>query len=344
MPAKNRKAGAAMRGQLQTIGLLRKSGHEHFNGSLVIPVMDEHGVVTEVYGRKITPNLRKGTPSHLYLPGPHVGMFNIASFAATDEIILCESLIDALTFWAAGFRNVTASYGTSGFTDELMAAFKTHGIQRVLIAYDRDDACNNAAETLAKKLQAAGLEAFRILFPKGMDANEYALKVQPAAKSLGLAIRKAEWVTGVSHCATAESAPVITTATEVDSGLAGTNDTDIDLLSSADDGPDRPLAAVIEDAPAAAAPPSLVASPVPAAPASPADDIEAEQSEREVVMVLGERRYRVRGLHKNLSFEQLKVNVLVARTNNAAFHVDTLDLYSARHRGVYVKCIGGCNR
>jgi hypothetical protein len=46
LPAKNRKAGAELRGQLQKIGLLRASGHEHFNGSLVIPVIDENGLVT----------------------------------------------------------------------------------------------------------------------------------------------------------------------------------------------------------------------------------------------------------------------------------------------------------
>ena len=30
-------------------------------------------------------------------------------------MILCESLIDALSFWCAGYRNVTAAYGTAGF-------------------------------------------------------------------------------------------------------------------------------------------------------------------------------------------------------------------------------------
>ena len=33
-----------------------------------------------------------------------------------------------------------------------------------------------------------------MLFPKGMDANEYALKVGPAEKSLGLVLRQAEWM------------------------------------------------------------------------------------------------------------------------------------------------------
>jgi hypothetical protein len=37
---------------------------------------------------------------------------------------------------------------------------------------------------LADELMAMGIECFRVLFPKGMDANEYAPKVTPAEKSL----------------------------------------------------------------------------------------------------------------------------------------------------------------
>ena len=69
-------------------------------------------------------------------------------------------------------------------------------IKRVLIAYDRDDAGNAAAEKVAKQLIQAGIACYRINFPKGMDANEYARQVTPAQKSLGLVIRKAEWLGG----------------------------------------------------------------------------------------------------------------------------------------------------
>ncbi len=51
LPEKNRKAGADIRGRLQTLGILRDSGHEHFNGSLVIPVIHD-GQVKEVYRKK----------------------------------------------------------------------------------------------------------------------------------------------------------------------------------------------------------------------------------------------------------------------------------------------------
>jgi DNA primase len=48
LPEKTRKAGADIRARLQKIGLYRDSGHEHFNGSLVVPVFDEAGNVVEV--------------------------------------------------------------------------------------------------------------------------------------------------------------------------------------------------------------------------------------------------------------------------------------------------------
>ncbi len=130
LPEKNRKAGAEIRGRLQHLGILRESGHEHFNGSLVIPIFDLEGSMLGMYGRKITPNLREGTPLHLYLPGPRKGVWNELALQVSKEIILCESLIGALTFWCAGFRNVTTSYGVGGFTDDHRAAFRSHGAGR----------------------------------------------------------------------------------------------------------------------------------------------------------------------------------------------------------------------
>lgn len=44
LPEKTRKVGFEIRTRLEKLGIYRASGHEHFNGSLVIPVTDEHGV------------------------------------------------------------------------------------------------------------------------------------------------------------------------------------------------------------------------------------------------------------------------------------------------------------
>ena len=304
LPAKNRKAGAEIRGLLQNVGILRKSGHEHFNGSIVVPIFDneqgEDGQIKEVYGRKILGNrLRKGTAQHLYLPGEHQGVFNYLSLAANEEIILCESLIDAMTFWVNGFKNVTNSYGTNGFTEEILNALINHEIKRVLIAYDRDEAGNNAAEKLAEQLSQYDIDCYRILFPKNMDANEYAMQMSPASKALGLVIRKAE--------------PMLKAKVR------------------------KPAKEKIANQEENSIPDLAVKIPAPTSSAQPKAPIEidAQVNEREIKMMFGSRHYRVRGLSKNLTYDQLKVNVMVSK--DEALHVDTLELYNAKQRQTFIK-------
>ena len=196
VPASNRAAGIEQRGRLQQLGILRANGREHLRGSVVIPIFNLEGEVVQMYGRKIAPRhlLREDTSEHLYLPGPHRGVWNEKALIASKEIILCEALIDALTFWCAGYRHVTTSYGVNGFTEEIKAAFQKHGTKRIYIAYDRDDAGENAARKHAEELIEMGIECFRVQFLRGQDANEFALKNQPAAKFLGMYLSSAAWL------------------------------------------------------------------------------------------------------------------------------------------------------
>jgi DNA primase catalytic core len=358
LPAKNRAAGAEMRGRLQKLGILRESGHEHFNGSLLIPVITPAGEVAEMYGRKITSNLREGTPNHLYLPGEHRGVWNEEALSASKEIILCEALIDALTFWVAGFRNVTASYGVNGFTADHRAAFEKHGIERVYIAYDRDEAGNSAAAKLAEELMQMGIECFRVLFPKDMDANAYALKVQPAKKSLGLLLNKAEWLGKGQRPEPRVLEPVIVAAPAPSTEPEPEPEPGIEPLPAETKAAakEKIIEVTPESGPAASIPAEiekqvfpLAAKPEPVAPTAPEPATEApaqvievpvEMRGEDIFLQQGDRRYRVRGLNKNMSYELLKVNVLVSgRTprGESAFHVDTLDLYSARQRGMFTK-------
>jgi DNA primase catalytic core len=314
LPEKNRKAGADIRGRLERIGIYRESGHEHFTGSIVVPVIGAGGVVTEVYGRKIRNNLRAGTPLHLYLPGPHRGVWNLDGIAASGgEVILTEALIDAMTFWCAGYRNVTAAYGTGGFTDDHLAALRQHNVRRVLIAYDRDAAGDKGAAVVAELLASHGIAAYRVNFPKGMDANAYALAVTPARKSLGALLRGAEWMAGT------ETRP---RAIQID------DDPEPDDMAEAV----PVLAAERETEPLAdPIPEPGHAGPIPPAPPP---QVEAEIGTRDIVIRLGDRRWRARGLARNTSPEAMKINLMVRR--GEAFHVDGLDLLSAKSRAAFV--------
>jgi DNA primase len=309
LPESNRKEGAEIRGRLQRLGILRESGHEHFTGSVVIPVFDLEGMVTEIYGRKITEGLRQGTPLHMYLPGPHRGVWNEQALTVSKEIILCESLIDALTFWCADYRNVTASYGVNGFTEDHREAFKRHGTKKVLIAYDRDEAGEKAAHELADELISMGIDCYRMLFPKGMDANEYGCKIKPATKSLGVLLNKVEWL-GKGKT------PIITVNEQIETVPKQT----------------EPQAAK-EKRPEIF---SLAAEPA-AEPATLPNVIEApiEIKGDEITITQGDRRYRVRGLAKNMSSDILRVNLLAMRGDS--IHVDTLDMNVDRQRVLFIK-------
>ncbi len=333
LPERAYKAGKIIRGQLQNIGIVRDTGHEHLNGSIIVPVVNEQGNIVEAYGRKITKALRAGTPDHLYLPGPHKGVWNVEALQSSKEVILCEALIDAMTFWVNGFKNVTASYGVNGFTADHLAAFKANNIERVLIAYDRDEAGNSAATDLAKQLQQEGFGCYRIELPKGMDVNEYAINVTPAAKSLGLIIRQAVWL-GNDKAPDREETPKAKAQFEAQIKTLAEK---VNAINES-----RPL-------------PEPPASVEPSLPAN----IDAETTEHETTIKISDRRYRIRGLGKNLSFDQLKINILVSKGEalhssppcdspsglpsqcNAAvlprYHVDNLDIYSARHRAAYIK-------
>lgn len=318
LPFKQNQTGEMIRSRLQKMGIYRESGHEHFNGSLIVPVIDDAGNVTEIYGRKIRDDLRKGTPKHLYLPGAHRGVWNESALADNTDIILCEALIDAMTFWCAGFTHVTASYGVEGFTADHAAAFQRHGVKRVLIAYDRDEAGDKAADKLAPQLIALGIECLRVRFPKGMDANSTALKLTPAQHSLGLMLRQAEWMGRPA----ADAEHITQPAERIESAPVPAPDP---ASPPALEVP--PLAAGVEVVAAAVAEPELPF---------------AELQQDELSIGQGEpgcqRHWRVRGWQKNRSPESMRVNLQVRREGeHSGYHVDTLDLYAARSRAAYIK-------
>jgi len=312
LPHKNRKDGAEIRTRLQRLGIYRQSGHEHFNGSLVFPILDAGGKVSEIYGRKV--GSQKSGIYHLYLPGPHRGIWN-PDCLKSSEIILTESVIDALTFWVNGFENVTCIYGTEGFTDDHLEAFKKHKTQKIYLAYDRDKAGDRAAERDASRLQSIGIECFRVRFPAGHDANEYALKVTPANKSLQALLNGAEWF-----------------GKGVIKDQAASSETE---ESESEDAPCASSSLVEIAANLAAGEAAKEDKESASKPVGDVSPVALEAKGEDYLLELGERCYRVRGLQKNGSLEVLKVNLRLSCRD--LFHLDTLDFYRAKDREGFIR-------
>ena len=291
------------------------------------------GTVTEIYGRKANEK-QKNKLYHLYLPGPHRGIWNpdclkspVPTEGTTAErsIILTESIIDALTFWVNGFHKVTCIYGTEGFSEEHLQAFKAHKTQRIYLAYDRDKAGDRAAERDAQRLQAIGIECYRVRFPVGMDANEYALKVTPANKSLGVLLNAAQWL-GKGHetqqCG--DDQPQLCSEGAQD---LGSNIKDLAMSAKIKDPSSQD---------AACAPSSLVAlAAKKAATGAAKNEVALTSVGEDYFISMGPRDYRIRGLQKNASLEVLKVNLRLICAER--FYLDTLDFYRAKDREAFIR-------
>jgi DNA primase catalytic core len=339
LPASNREAGERLRSRLTQLGLWRESGHEHFNGCVVVPLLDEHGHVASLYGRRTQP----GDLRHLYPPGPHRGLFNREALQSS-EIILCEAVFDALTFYASGFTNVTCLFGTEGFTDELWEALRK--VQRVKLAYDADEAGERAAQRDALRFQQHGVEVFRVRFPHGMDANEYARKVTPSDKSLALLLNSAAWLgkggtgnlpvpvgnlpagTGTVHDNHTMPALDATPAAVPPGRLpGGTGESPVPPTQPAP-APSLSLAASVSSLKPDAA---KEEKPPPTAQAAPT----LEQRGEAWFMDIEGREYRVAGLEKTLGTDALKV-VLRLRVGER-FHLDQVDLCRDAERRKFIE-------
>ncbi len=150
---------------LRELGVVTAKGREHFQGCVVFPLtLPEIGVVG-LYGRNVKRD------QHLYLAGPRRGVFHWQAMKGSSEVVLTESVLDALTLWRAGIRNVSCVYGTQGFTadhEELLSRFR---VKCVRLALDNDDAGTQATELLIERLGKLGIDAIDSRVPGAKDPN-----------------------------------------------------------------------------------------------------------------------------------------------------------------------------
>lgn len=322
--------GKALKAQLTKLGIMRESGHEHLSGCVVFPVIHE-GEVTELYGRRITKAkpVQEGSP-HLYLPGPHAGVWNADGIKSAREWLLCEAAIDALSLWVNGFPNVTWSYGVNGFTPDHWQLLRACRPDRIVIFYDNDEAGNRAANELAQKLEPEGVAVWRAELPPRRDVNDVVRASQePRAALASLLAAAMRMLPAASprsafpFAAPPSPAPPSTNPRESPPPPRPAAETAKEQSAAEQPSPARPHGHSVDAPP----PP-----PPPDAPAPPM--LRVSDDGRQAELDCGERHWRVRGLETNTSFDHLKVNVRLSYRNR--FHLDTLDLYAARSRAAFL--------
>ena len=198
---------------LKAVGIVNQRGQEHFRDCVIFPVFDRHGNVTEMYGRKIhVPSAAKGKSKkangkkgracraeaserrrepvrHLYLPGPHRGVWNHYALrmptttagdgdrahgrASYRTVLLTESILDAAAIWQAGWRHVIPCYGSQGFTAEHVELIRDSQVERLILVMDGDDSGRQAVDKVRRKLDGIEVDIRVAKLPEGDDPAEY---------------------------------------------------------------------------------------------------------------------------------------------------------------------------
>ena len=172
--------------QLRALGVIRtdeegRHARELLAGCLVVPLRDLAGEVVSLYGRSIEGRC------HLYLPGPRRGLVNAPCAATTDELILTESVFDALSFLQAGIPNAVPLYGTNGFTPDHEALLSKHRTRRVVLALDADEAGRKASAALAGRLCTRRIEVLDVDLARADHALDVDLAGAQSTSGVGTA-------------------------------------------------------------------------------------------------------------------------------------------------------------
>jgi DNA primase len=293
---------------LQSVGLLNEKGGEMMRGCVVFPLVDgATGQVVNLYGRHIE---RK---QHLYLPGERRGLFNPSGAKNAEEVIVTESVIDALALWSVGLRSVIPVYGTTGLTDEIVSHLSECRVRRVVLMLDSDEAGRVAALEMKARLEQINIASVSVELPE-KDAAEFVGKGGTADEIRAL-IEKAkrdekdgDGNNESSNDGNSSNSNTPSGDTKEVSTVCGSGRVSVSSIKNADD--EKQAEACTQNS-----------------------EMTSESlSDGTRLFSFGVREYRVRGLSA-VGMDRLKVNVRLSVNGN--FHLDTLDLYQSRSRASF---------
>lgn len=169
--------------RLRKLGLINSKDADSFYGRITVPIPDAEGDIRQLYGRSISSKNK-----HRYLPVAHSTLFH--PDALTDsKVILCESILDALTFHSHGIENAIAVYSAGGLKTEFVRQLANSSVRKVMIAYDSDEAGDKGAAKAGKALRSHGILPYRLGLAKGMDVNAVAVQADKPTAMLERLLR-----------------------------------------------------------------------------------------------------------------------------------------------------------
>ncbi len=160
-------------------GKSQKSGrtYDYFRNRVIFPVIDTSGNIVAFGGRVMDdskPKYLNSSDTPGFKKSKNLFALNYAKNHCSERMILCEGYMDVIACHAAGFENAVATLGTA-LTQEQARLMAKH-TKQVLIAYDSDEAGQNAAKKAIRILSDVGLDVRVLRMEGAKDPDEFIKK------------------------------------------------------------------------------------------------------------------------------------------------------------------------
>ena len=313
---------------LVDLGILAKDGegrvHERMKGRLVFPLVAFNQLPVGLYGRAIDESV---DPHHMFLPGPRRGLFNWNAARRSKEILVVESVLDALSLVEAGIGNAIPIYGINGVTEDHKELVKRCGVSSVVVALDADEAGRKATPQVLALFEKLGVKARAIEWPE-KDPNDLLVKLGP---------EKTREVVG-KLLAPALARDVGANPSLISDATATVTEAVNPPLLTADLAPEKATAresAVKEEK----ARPAAVAEVSPGEPRPQPSGLSREELLGEVLtLTSGDRLWRVVWSEAySASHLRATLRVRLGEASDAPSYLDSLDLVTARTRESFAR-------
>ena len=160
------------------LGMRNKAGRQQdfFRGRILFPIFDDQGRPVAFGGRKLPdtegPKYQNSRENVLYNKSATLYGLNWAKadIVQSNEVVVCEGYTDVIGFFRAGIPRAVATCGTA-LTEDHIRSLKRF-TKRVILAYDADEAGQNAAEKVYAWEERHEIEIHVLALPKGADPDE----------------------------------------------------------------------------------------------------------------------------------------------------------------------------
>ena len=171
------------------LGLVNKRGRtqDFFRARILFPIFDDQGKAVAFGGRKLPdtegPKYQNSREGPLYNKSRTLYALNWAKtdIVQAGEAIICEGYTDVIGFFTAGVPRAVATCGTA-LTEDHIRHLKRF-TNRIVLAYDADEAGQAAAERVYEWERRHEIEVAVLALPPGADPDELARSDPGALKA-----------------------------------------------------------------------------------------------------------------------------------------------------------------